>query len=67
VEDLKVLRSWREGATLAEKARLGQAQLLQGVSYTVDACISGVREFVLFKPTAAQLCTWQPCGRSAVL
>lgn len=37
MEDLKTLRSWREGATLAEKARLGQAQLLQAVSCTVSA------------------------------
>lgn len=29
VEDLKQLPSWRTGGTLLEKARLGQAELLQ--------------------------------------
>jgi hypothetical protein len=31
VEDLKELPSWRTGRTLVEKARLGQAELLQEV------------------------------------
>lgn len=31
VEDLKKLPSWRTGRTLVEKARLGQAELLQEV------------------------------------
>ena len=35
VEDLKKLPSWRTGRTLVEKARLGQAELLQEVLLSI--------------------------------
>lgn len=43
--DLKKLKSWREGATLGERARLGQAQLLQEVSDA--AVVNGSLQFTL--------------------